>query len=219
MSFTMTTALLTSLVDAAAEETQDWKQIISWVLGLPVAFAAAMGTIYVLPKARLESRKLQLEVIEKERALGLAQVKEDPGQVAAVVAEPIFETRRAQDLILRFVLLYLLLQAWSVVSGILGAALAGAQIGLNNAVEGDASPFVVAGYLLAAAVASLPGVVRSLLFVVVGWPLLLDVAKLLRFDLPDFLHKRAAARLLAVIAIVAALVPNLMGASFSLFRF
>jgi hypothetical protein len=78
---------------------------------------------------------------------------------------------------------------------------------------------VIAGYLLAAAVASLPGVIRSLLFVLVGWPLLLDVAKLLRFDLPDFTYKPVARRMLILIAIIAALVPNLMGASFSLFRF
>lgn len=218
MSMTIT-AVATLMQAAPDENAQDWKQFVSWALGLPVAVVAALGTVYILPKARRENRKLELEILEKERALGIAQVKEDPAQVASVVAEPIFETRRAQDLILRFVLLYLLLQAWSVVSGLLGTALAGAQIGLNNAVEGDASPLVIAGYLLAAAVASLPGVVRSLLFVVVGWPLLLDVAKLLRFDLPDFIYKPAAKRTLVAIAIIAALVPNMMGVSFTLFRF
>lgn len=140
-------------------------------------------------------------------------------QVATVVAEPIFETRKAQNLILRFVLLYLFLQAWGVVSGLLGAALAGAQIGLSNAVDGDASPLVVARHLLVAALASLPGVIRSLLFVLVGWPLLLDVAKLLHFELPDFVQKATARWLLIIIAVIAALVPNLVGASLSLFRF
>ncbi|MER7243170.1 hypothetical protein [Kribbella sp. NPDC000426] len=216
----MTLTVVANLLQAAPDEnSQDWRQVVSWVLGLPVALAAALGTIYVIPKARRENRKLELEILEKERALGIAQANEDPAQVATAVAEPIFETRRAQNLILRFVLLYLLLQAWSVVSGLLGSALAGAQIGLNNAVEADASVWVIAGYLLAAAVASLPGVIRSLLFVLVGWPLLLDVAKLLRFDLPDFTYKPVARRMLILIAIIAALVPNLMGASFSLFRF
>lgn len=204
---------------AADENVQDWKTTISWVLGLPVALAAALGTMYVVPKARREIRLQDLEIMEKERALGLAENQSDPIKVATAVAEPIFETRRAQSLILRFVLLYLLLQAWSVVSGLLGSALAGAQIGLNNAVNGDASPLVVGGYLLAAALASLPGVVRALLFVLVGWPLLLDVAKMLHFDLPPFAYKAAARRLLIAIAVIAALVPNLMGASLSLFRF
>jgi hypothetical protein len=215
-----TAVVLTNLAQAAADENaQDWKQVISWVLGVPVALAAAAGTVYAVPKARRELRLAELEIIEKERALGLARVQEDPAEVAKVVAEPIFETRRAQNLILRFVLLYLLLQAWSIVSGLLGSALAGAQIGLNSAVQGNRSVLVVAGYLLAAAVASLPAIVRSLLFVVVGWPLLLDVAKLLRFDLPDLAYKDFTRRVLIAIAVIAALVPNLMGASFSLFRF
>lgn len=76
MAFRVTAIAQTTPVPAS----QDWKTIISWLLGLPVAVAAVAGTIYALPKARRENRKLDLEILEKERALGLAHESNNPAE-------------------------------------------------------------------------------------------------------------------------------------------
>lgn len=204
---------------SAAQDPQDWKEVLSWVLGLPVTLVAAAGTIYAIPKARRENRKLDLEILEKERALGLAKDSNDVAEVARIVAEPLFENRRGVDLILRFVLLSLLLQAWGLVINLLGSASASAQLGLNRAVEQDSSIAAIAGYVLIATLAALPNVVRALLFVGIGWPLLLDSAKVLRFELPNFFYAPGTRHALIAIAVVASLMQALVGAGMSLFWF
>jgi hypothetical protein len=214
---TMVVVLAQAAPTAPTQDTPSWMDTASWWIGLPVAIVAAVGTIYALPKVRREMRKLDLEILEKERALGVAKVSDNPAEVARIVAEPIFESRRAQDLILRFVLLYLLLQAWGLISGLLGSATSSALFALNRAVEGDASISKIIGTFIVAIVASLPNVVRSLLFVAIGWPLLLDSAKLLRFELPQFFYSDRTRHALIAIAVIAGLISNLLGAGLSLF--
>ena len=214
---TMVVVLAQEAPTPPAQNTQSWMDTASWWIGLPVTIVAAVGTIYALPKARREKRKLDLEILEKERALGLVKASDNPAEVARIVAEPIFESRRAQDLILRFVLLYLLLQAWGLVGGLLGSASSSAMFALNRAVQGDASISTIVGTFIVAIVASLPNVVRSLLFVAIGWPLLLDSAKLLRFELPEFFYSDRTRRALIAIAVIAGLMSNLLGAGLSLF--
>jgi hypothetical protein len=143
----------------------------------------------------------------------------DPGQVVRMVARPLLESRVAQDLLLRFVLLYLLIQAWGIVANLLGSALASAQFALDRAVEGDYSTASVIGYLLVALIASIPGIVRSLLFVAIGWPLLLEVAKVLQFGLPEYLYRPEVRRVLIGFVVVAALVEVVMGAGITLLPF
>jgi len=206
------TVFLVAVADTQpAQDTLALKDVLSLIFGVPVTLLAVVGTIYAVPKARRERRKLDLEILEKERALGLAQVAGNPAEVAMIVSEPIFENRRALDLILRFVLLSLVLQAWGIVAGLLGSALASAQFELTRAVETDASIVAIAGYLVVAFLASLPNVVRSLLFVGIGWPLLLDCSRLLRFDLPDFFYTSRTRRLLIVIAVASALMQSFVG--------
>jgi len=120
---------------------------------------------------------------------------------------------------MRFVLLSLLLQAWGLVATLLESALQGAQFGLDRAVKRDASLWAIVGYILVAALASSPNIVQSLLFVGIGWPLLLDSAKLLRFDLPGFLYTDRTRRTLIVVAILAALMQNLLGVGLKFFVF
>ena len=219
MRLAVLTVSLTVFAQGPAGDSSDWKETLSWALGLPVSLAAVGGTLYALPKARRENRKLDLEIIEKERALGLARESNNPAEVARIAIEPILENRRAADLILRFVLLSLLLQAWGLVGNLLGSAVEGAQFGLERAVSRDASVWAIVGYLVVAVLASSPAIVRSLLFVGIGWPLLLDSAKLLKFDLPAFLYTDATRRVLVGVAVLASLMNNVLGAGLSLFLF
>lgn len=208
----------TAPTESGGGSGSDWQKTISWVLGLPVSVVAAVSSVQLWRKNPLEQRNLQLDILEKERALGLAQNTTEAGRVATIVAEPILETQRTQVLILRFVLLSVMLMAWGLVANLLGAALSGAQLGLDRAITGEASVGAVLGYLAVALVAAVPSVVRSLLIVLIGWPLLLDIADALRFELPQYFYSPRTRTALLLIAVAAALAQTLLGASYAFFR-
>lgn len=56
-----------------------------------------------------------------------------------------------------------------------------------------------------------------MLFVLIGWPLLLDVAGSLRFELPPFFQGRSIRTLLVVVAVAATLVDDVVGAGITFF--
>jgi hypothetical protein len=209
-----------TVLAAEAESGFDGGKILMAVLG-------GLGTILLafitskFPKGRLEHRLLELQVEEKEREREATRVVAggNAEQVVKIVSRPILESRVAQDLLLRFVLLYLLVQAWGIVANLVGSVLVSAQFALDRAVTGDSSAITVIGYLLLALVASIPSIVRSLLFVLIGWPLLLDVAKLLRFGLPESFYGAGARRLLIGLVVVAAVVQAVVGAGVTLLPF
>ncbi len=209
----------TAPAESGGDSGSDWQKTISWALGLPVSIVAAVGSVQLWRKNPLEQRKLQLDILEKERALGLAKDTSEAGRVATIVAEPILETQRTQVLILRFVLLSVMLMAWGLVANLLGAALSGAQFGLDRAITGEASIAAVSGYLAVALIAAIPSVVRSLLIVLIGWPLLLDIADALRFELPQYFYSPHMRTALLLIAVAAALAQTLLGTSYAFFRF
>ena len=195
----------------------DPQKTISFILGLPATVAAAFGSFYVVRKARLDTRKAELETLKLERELSVAQESENPAEAARIIAGPIFDSRRAQDLVLRFVFLYLILQAWGLVGKLFGSALSGAAFGLDRATEGGDSVWTILGHVGLALVASLPGIVSDLLFVIVGWPLLLDITRLLHIDLLDFVYREGTRRLLIALAVIAALSSSLLVASLTAF--
>jgi hypothetical protein len=141
-----------SVLAAAAEESGfGWGKVLESALGIVAAVLLAF-VMSKFPRGRLENRLLELQVQEKEREEEAARVvaEGDPERVVRVVSRPILEGRIAQDLLLRSVLLYLLIQAWGIVANLLGSALASAQLALDRALAGDFSTLSVVGYLLVA---------------------------------------------------------------------
>src|SRR5215203_3575864 len=69
------------------------KAIGAW-LAIPASLATGIAAIYIVPKARLEKRKFELEILEKERALGVAREAGDAVEAATIVAGPVLEGRR-----------------------------------------------------------------------------------------------------------------------------
>lgn len=102
------------LAQAATEKPAPWYQAVSGILGIPATILAMVGSWYLVKKTSLESRKLDLELKEKENALRVAEQTGSPAEVARIVAEPVLSGKRVQDVLIRFVLLYLVLQVWNV---------------------------------------------------------------------------------------------------------
>jgi len=170
---------------APAPSDSGWKPVEvlgGFIFLIPAALVSLQTLRHSNKSDPLDRRKIELEILEKERALGIAHEQNDQERIAAITAESVFERRTAQELVLRFVLLYLVLQLW----GILG--------NLFNIGYG--------GY--AFLITIVPQVIRALIFVAIGWPLLLDTATFLNVQLPDFIYRNWVRWLLIIIAILAA---------------
>lgn len=135
-------------------------------------------------KDPLDRRKAELEIMEKERALGLAREQHDVVRIAELTAEPVLERRQVQDILVRFVLLYLVLQVWGIVGSLF-------VVGLGS------------GFFDVAAI--IPQIVRALIFVSIGWPLLLDTTRVLDVALPNYMYKPAIKWVLVAVAALAAI--------------
>ena len=93
-----------------------WWQIVSGILAIPMTMGTLIFGLATLKKTRLESRKIELELREREAAIAGM-----PGATSAHVQEiahsllnPLIDNNRVNYLMLRFVIVYLVLQFWGV---------------------------------------------------------------------------------------------------------
>jgi len=82
-----------------------WWQVVTGIIDIPAAVVGLIYTYRLSAKTRLESRKLQLEILEKEGnhpQLEAGVIKqEDLATLRQAIAA------RTQDFIIRFIILYL----------------------------------------------------------------------------------------------------------------
>ena len=184
-------SLLAQAAPAPEPTTNDaWLKPLEVIGGLIISIPTAAVSIYTVRASRkkdpLERRKTELEVIQMEQELGMARQENDVNKAAAISAQPILERRRAEDIVLRFVLLYLVLQVWGLIGNLFDVGVGSIRF-----------------------IAIVPQVVRALIFVAMGWPLLLDTATFVGLKLPTFVYKAWVSWLLIAIAVLASLSQNL----------
>lgn len=139
-------------------------------------------------REQLENQKLELEIREKQIAQGVV-----PGDQQALALSVSAEVRAvdgqiALNLVLRFVFLSLVLFAWNVIA---------------NFFYNGAHTLVYLQWI-----SFIPEAVTAVFVVVLGWPLLLDVARVLGIELPQWLKGRAARWLLLAVGVISALVQS-----------
>lgn len=144
-----------------------WWQVTTGVLGIPTAIFAILGGYRVSQKTRLETRKLQLE-IEKEE--GRAR---QPREVApaAFVGATSARFVAAGDVLTQFVIYVLLQAAWSFVAYLIYPFVA-FVIRTYNLHENSTLDDLGLNYR--SLIYEIPSL---LIFVLVGLPLLLDIAR------------------------------------------
>ncbi len=117
----------------AAEEgakQQQWWDVVGGILAIPAAILGLTYSYILIRKTRLEARKTELEIVEKEKAL--QKIAQDQPETARQIIAPIVEGRQTQYLILRFVLLYVVLQLWGLITSAFGIILGGAVLGVQQ---------------------------------------------------------------------------------------
>ena len=91
------------LQGGTAPKPPAWYEVVVGVIAIPAALVGLAYSYVLVRKTRLESRKTEPEIREKELQLGSAP---GPSEAAARLAEPLIQAQRVQFLILRFLLMY-----------------------------------------------------------------------------------------------------------------
>lgn len=179
--------------------SEAWYKVATGIIGIPAAVVALAIAVKVLRKTTLESRKLELEIVEKQKILSQEFAK----QGLQDIAKPIGDSQRALLLVVRFAVLELTLRLWGFVPAafakLTGSAplvlyfIGGDQI--EQSFDSRSAPVVSAIAATAAISLALDVVYWSIVFGF-GWPLLKDTCRFLGieirsvFDLP-FIGRRS----------------------------
>jgi hypothetical protein len=174
------------LTQVPTGEGLPWWTVAAGIIAVPTGLLVLVHSYVVIKKTRLETQKFELEIREKEKELAGARDEGDIVRINQLVAQPILQGRRVQEILLRAILLILALQAWRLVEIIFGAFTTSIGYGLSSITTRSPSSDIMVA-LITSSVAQLPMVGYWLVFFALGGPLLVDVLKQLNISAPKLL--------------------------------
>ncbi len=121
MSFSATTVWAQGPSQGGSPTALPWWQVVTGVLAIPTAILGLVYTYRLSQKTRLESQKLQLDILEKEgkvrpetpRVIRRQDLFESPGAFAASI----------QEFVIRFIILYLAVFGWGLIERLINPSL------------------------------------------------------------------------------------------------
>ncbi|MGO9376259.1 MAG: hypothetical protein ACLQBD_29780 [Syntrophobacteraceae bacterium] len=167
----------------AAETAPDpWWKVASGILAIPASLVGLAYSYVLIKKTRLEAQKTELEIREKQSKLQDLAAREP--EAAKQLIAPIVEGRATQFLLLRFVLLYVVLRAWSLVETVVQFTLKAAFAGILSLFKSvdDSSLVVVVPFF---ALSALPTIGYWFIFFAIGWPLVRDINASLKINVRE----------------------------------
>jgi hypothetical protein len=174
------------LTQLTTGEGLPWWTAAAGIIAVPTGLLVLVHSYVVIKKTRLETQKFELEIREKETELAGARDEGDIVRINQLVAQPILQGRRVQEILLRAILLILALQAWRLVEIIFGAFTTSIGYGLSSITTRSPSSDIMAA-LITSSIAQLPMVGYWLVFFALGGPLLVDVLRQLNISAPKLL--------------------------------
>lgn len=175
--------LLPATVFAAESKAPQWYEITTGILAIPAAIIGLAYSFILIRKTRLEAKKTELEILEKQKQLRQA-LEAQPVEVQNLIV-PAAENRVGLYLVLRFVLLYLILHAWGLIEDIYDLVFTGLVAGAQSAWNLELSGWVVVPLV---AIQKLPKAAYWLVFFALAWPLFKDINLLLGLNLRELFH-------------------------------
>jgi hypothetical protein len=181
--------LLPSLVLAAeAAKEPKWWEVVTGIIAIPAAIIGVVYSILLIKKTRVEVRKMELEIHEKE--ISLEKVANAESHFAQALINPLIGAKSVQLLLLRFVLLYVTLRLWGLAADaydlFLGSAFLGVQKLISLTVESD-NLWIMIPMLL---ISKLPKLGELAIILGIGAPLFRDVSTTLGVDLRSIIFFR-----------------------------
>jgi hypothetical protein len=174
------------LLQAEVAKPIPWWQVATGILAIPAAVIGLIYTYRLSAKTRLESRKLQLEILEKEGKrphLEAGVIKqEDLSQSRQAIAA------RTQDFIVRFIILYLTLVGWDLIKSIMQPFENASIAWLINTHRINTSNNWLTVFWLSW-INQVGDFGRWLIYILFGWPLLSDIARSVGLRPPSFFRR------------------------------
>lgn len=184
-------APVSGLAAEAAPKAPEWYELVAGILAIPATLFGLAYSYVLIKKTSIETRKLSIEVHEKEILLSKDKTltKQDHERIIGTVIRDSI----VASILLRFALMYVVLQLWSLVAGVFGALLTGAYLGLQSfdliRDFNDIASFLVFG------LSQIPQVITWLIIVSLGFPLLREISNYLGVSgLGIFWRKSVAAQ-------------------------
>ncbi len=186
-------APLTASAQAAPGSSGEaWYKIVTGIIAIPAAIVGLIVALNTIRKTSLESKKLELEIREKQGVVATTAESE----TMRTLAHPVGESQRAILLVLRFVLLELSLRIWNIVpSAVLlltGTIPAAWILMYPSGIEklNPRSALMMAIFLVPKVISILLDVVYWVIVFGFGWPLFKDTCRYFKipigslFDVP-----------------------------------
>jgi hypothetical protein len=171
-------------VPAAADQakTPEWWEVAVGIAAIPTTIVGIVTAYYTAVKSRLEARKLELDLRAQQATLVAS-----PGTTASQTAltrsliDPLVDNTKVNYFVLRFILLYLMLQFWSVLSKAVNFVVGGAFLTLTQILHlGQDSKVLMFGMAGISQIIEFGWIVLVLL---IGIPLYKDIATHIGFKL------------------------------------
>jgi hypothetical protein len=151
----------------------EWWEIIAGIIAIPTGLLGLVVSYATYKKTRLESKKLEFEILEKEKELAKAPPPTAEQQrVSDVIIKPLIDNTRVNYFLLRFILLSLMLLFWTILEKAFGFFVGGAFVTLTQLLGFSSAAATIPMFVLSQIV-QLGWVVLVLM---VGVPLYRDIA-------------------------------------------
>lgn len=160
-----------------------WWEAVGGILAIPAAVLSLAYSYLLIKKTRLEAQKTELEIHEKE--IELRKVTAGQSETTRQMIAPIIQSKQAQYLILRFVLLYVVLQLWSLVTSAWSMLVSGTIIGFQQVKT--LPDFKNWWLIFLFLITSLPQAVTWVIVIGIGWPLMKDINTFLNVRIKDII--------------------------------
>jgi hypothetical protein len=178
--------------EVAAHGSDPWYKIAAGVIAVPGAAIGLLVSWNMMRKTRLETKKLEIEIAEKQHAMSQPS---SPSEKLELLASPLSDNRRALLIVIRYVLLDITLRLWDFVPTVVsfvGSAVVDSLIlivgpqGLNQATSSYQAyvPLMAVG---PSAIRAALGIVYWLIVFGFGWPLFKDTCAFLNIPVKSLL--------------------------------
>jgi len=173
----------------SADRPPQWYEVGAGIISIPAALIGLAYSYILIKKTRLEARKVELEIAEKEEQIRTLTGRQPPESFAFASQEP-SRIPLIGILLLRFALLYIVVVSWGLVEDVwqilFGGVIASAQSLWNISLSG----WIVIPLIM---VQKAPKVLFWVLFGAMALPLFKDINSALGLDVRHLFRIRREA--------------------------
>ena len=185
-AITLFIPLLPNIALAAEESVKQlhWWQYVTGIIAIPAGIMGLFYSFVLIRKTRLEARKTELEIHEKEKEL---RTIVESGDLSRELVTPLLQSQRVLPLLLRFVLLSVALLLWGLLDQVYGWVFSGTFFAVQQVANAEmdfSNMWVIIPVVL---LRNLPDIGEWIIILGLGLPLFREITSLLGINVRGIL--------------------------------